>query len=239
MSLSHQQQSIKHGSKVSGQAALMNHIPAEEQKAAAFMSCLCQHPQGEGHPPQPPPHLSQPVPVWAVRAPSCKGSLALLPKSLSWDLAAALSRPQGLVGLPIKSHFSFLQTDIGCAWGRTGTPVASLHGSAGHDMPVHFVLNIPCDTYISLELEPLMHPAVPARQLYSWVSPSLCTPKCPEADSEQPYVTVQLPFPIPKAGRWLAMKCSLHGAFPRRSLPQNAPSPAVPILAAWLHTPTF
>lgn len=239
MSLSHQQQSIKHGSKVSGQAALMNHIPAEEQKAAAFMSCLCQHPQGEGHPPQPPPHLSQPMPVWAVRAPSCKGSLALLPKSLSWDLAAALSRPQGLVGLPIKSHFSFLQTDIGCAWGRTGTPVASLHGSAGHDMPVHFVLNIPCDTYISLELEPLMHPAVPARQLYSWVSPSLCTPKCPEADSEQPYVTVQLPFPIPKAGRWLAMKCSLHGAFPRRSLPHNAPSPAVPILAAWLHTPTF
>lgn len=125
------------------------------------------------------------MPVSAVHASSCKGSSELLSGSLSRDFGSW--GPEGLLGLPIKSYPFSPGPASGSAWGRIKAPVAS-RGAAGRDMPVHFVSNTHFYPHGWLRRgSPKRPQAVPAAQLWLWVSPS------PRTDSQQPYVTAAGP----------------------------------------------
>lgn len=111
-------------------------VPADEREAAAFVSCLSQCP-AKGRSPFPAFSLPEPA-YFGCACPILQGSLALLPRSPRWDLAAALASParaEGPIGLPIKVISSVSRRAPGCALGRTNAPIASL-GSAGRDMSV-------------------------------------------------------------------------------------------------------
>lgn len=97
----------------------MSHFPADEQKAATFVSCLSQC-SAKGRSPFPAFSLPEPA-YFGCACPILQGSLALLPSSLCWDLAAALTSParaEGPVGLSIKSSFFCLQADTGVCLGQ-------------------------------------------------------------------------------------------------------------------------
>ena len=97
----------------------MNHIPADKQKAATFVSCLSQC-SADGRSPFPAFSLPEPA-YFGCACPILQGNSALLPRSLCWDLAAALTspaRPEGPIGLPIKSSFFCLQADTGVCLGQ-------------------------------------------------------------------------------------------------------------------------
>lgn len=86
--------------------------------------CLCVLPLPmlgkRGGSPFPAPSPPQPT-YFGCACPILPGSLALLPTSLCWDLAAALTSParaEGPMGLPIKSHFFCLRAGSGVCRGQ-------------------------------------------------------------------------------------------------------------------------
>lgn len=112
-------------------------VPADEREAAAFVSCLSSQCPAKGRSPFPAFSLPEPA-YFGCACPILQGSLALLPRSPRWDLAAALASParaEGPIGLPIKVVSSVSRQALGCALGRKNTPIASL-GSASRDMSV-------------------------------------------------------------------------------------------------------